>query len=76
LKELTAQEARELGKRAFGKKTRKVIMKEIKKLALLHYSYATIYKSNYLCWEQIVEWLSGLGYECVVGKYIITVHWE
>jgi hypothetical protein len=75
MKELTAQEAKELGKNTFNKKTKKVIMKEIKKLALSNLSYATMRKSDYLCWKQIIEWLSDLGYRCEIDGDSIIIRW-
>lgn len=75
MKELTAQEVKELGKNKLSKKTKKVIMKEIKRIALSNLSYATMDKSGYLCWEQIVEWLSGLGYKCEINGNTIIIRW-
>jgi hypothetical protein len=75
MKELTAQEAKELGKNKLSRKTKKFIMKEIKRVALSNCSHATMCKSDYLCWEQIVEWLSDLGYKCELDGDTIIIRW-
>ena len=75
MKELTAQEAKELCSTRLSRKTKKAIMKSIKKIALLNYTYATMNINDYACREQIIDWLSSLGYKCKVKNGTVEVHW-
>lgn len=75
MKELTAQEAKELCGKRLTRKTKKSIMKAIKRIALLNYTYATMNIENCACWEQVNDWLSSLGYECKVNDNIMEIHW-